>query len=47
MYPILHFRQETAVTNTELKYIDDLTRVVIFYEIMKRAFGEFHKFHMK
>ena len=28
-------------------YIEDITRVVILYEIIKRAFGEFDKFHMK
>ena len=28
-------------------YIEDLTLVVISYEIYETAVGEFHKFHMK
>ena len=28
-------------------YTEDLTRVVISYEIYETSFGEFHKFHMK
>ena len=27
--------------------LEDLTPVVISYEIYERAFGEFHKFHIK
>ena len=28
-------------------YVEDLTRVIISYEIIKRAFGDFNKFDMK
>ena len=35
------------MTFNRQEYIEDLTRVVISYEIIKRAFGEFNKFHMK
>ena len=30
-----------------LPYIEDITRVAISYGIIKQAFGEFDKFHMK
>ena len=38
---------ETFICLSNIMKIEDLTGVVISYEIMKRAFGEFHKFHMK
>ena len=34
-------------SKTTIQYTEDLTGVVISYEIIKLAFNEFHIFHMK
>ena len=41
------FTTNKAVFTNHRTIIEDLTRGVISYEFMKRAFGEFYKFHMK
>ena len=38
----------SEVDHAKCKYtIEDLTRVVISYKFIKRAFGEFNKYNMK
>ena len=45
-FVILMYTQKLCIM-TKQTYIEDITLVVISYEIIKRAFGEFDKFHMK
>ena len=35
------------IQEKQIPKIEDLTRVVVSYEISETSFGEFHTFHMK